>query len=84
MKIELGISVFSKRETMLGIQLTTHNGVMVKDNALYEERVIELSIGIIIAIVTIGFATTGEKINTPNNVMKAIEAFESEMDKVDK
>ena len=81
MKIEFGLSVFSKRETLLGIELTTHNGVSVKDGELCSERVVEFSIGIIFAIFTIGFVTIGEKIETPNNVMKAIEAFESEMDK---
>lgn len=81
MKIELGLSVFSKRETLLGLELTTHNGVSVKDGELCSERVVEFSIGIIFAIVTIGFVTLGNKIETPDNVMKAIEAFESEMDK---
>lgn len=81
MKVELGLSVFSKRETLLGIELTTHNGVSVKDGELCSERVVEFSIGIIFAIFTIGFVTLGNKIETPDNVMKAIEAFESEMDK---
>ena len=81
MKVEIGISVLSKRESLLGIELTTHNGVSVKDGELCSERVVELSIGIIFAIFTIGFVTTGEKLETPDNVMKAIEAFESEMDK---
>ena len=52
MKIELGLSVFSKRETLLGLELTTHNGVSVKDGELCSERVVEFSIGIIFAIVT--------------------------------
>lgn len=81
MKIELGLSVLSKRETLLGLQLTTHNGVSVKDGELCSERVVEFSIGIIFAIVTIGFVTLGNKIETPDNVLKALEAFESEMDK---
>ena len=81
MKIELGLSVLSKRETLLGLQLTTHNGIVAKDNGLYSERVVEFSIGIIFAIFTIGFVSIGNKIETPDNVMKAIEAFESEMDK---
>ena len=81
MKVELGMSVLSKRETLLGIELTTHNGVSVKDGELCSERVVEFSIGIIFAIFTIGFVTIGNKIETPDNVMKAIEAFESEMDK---
>ena len=81
MKVEFGLSVLSKRETLLGIELTTHNGVSVKDGELCSERVVEFSIGIIFAIFTIGFVTLGNKIETPNHVMKAIEAFESEMDK---
>ena len=81
MKVEFGLSVFSKRETLLGIELTTHNGVSVKDGELCSERVVEFSIGIIFAIFTIGFVSIGNKIETPDNVMKAIEAFESEMDK---
>ena len=35
MKIEFGLSVLSKRETLLGLQLTTHNGIVAKDNELY-------------------------------------------------
>ena len=81
MKVEFGLSVLSKRETLLGIELTTHNGVSVKDGELCSERVVEFSIGIIFAIFTIGFVSVGNKIETPDNVMKAIEAFESEMDK---
>ena len=81
MKVELGMSVLSKRETLLGLEITTHNGVSVKDGELCSERVVEFSIGIIFAIFTIGFVTLGNKIETPDNVMKAIEAFESEMDK---
>lgn len=81
MKVELGLSVLSKRETLLGLEITTHNGVSVKDGELCSERVVEFSIGIIFAILTIGFVTLGNKIETPDNVMKAIEAFEKEMDK---
>jgi hypothetical protein len=81
MKVELGLSVFSKRETLLGLELTTHNGVSVKGGELCSERVVEFSIGIIFAIFTIGFVTLGDKIDTPINVMKAMEAFEKEMDK---
>ena len=81
MKVEFGMSVFSKRETLLGIELTTHNGITANEDALYRERIVELSVGIIFAIFTLGFVSKGEKIETPNHVMKAIEAFESEMDK---
>ena len=81
MRVEFGLSVLSKRETLLGIELTTHNGVSVKDNELCSERVVEFSIGIIFAIFTIGFVTMGNKIETPDNVMKAMKAFENELEK---
>lgn len=81
MKIELALSVLSKRETLLGFELSTHNGVSVKDGELRSERVVEFSIGIIFAIFTIGFITIGEKLDTPENVLKAMKAFENEMDK---
>ena len=81
MKLEFGLSVFSKRETLLGIELTTHNGIVASEDTLYEQRVVEFSIGIIFAIFTIGFVTLGNKIETPDNVLKAMKAFESEMDK---
>jgi hypothetical protein len=83
MKIEFGISVLSKRETLLGIELTTHNGVSVNNGELCSERVVELSIGIVFAIFTIGFITLGNKIDIPDmdNVKRAMKAFENEMDK---
>jgi len=81
MKVELGMSVLSKRESLLGLELTTHNGVSIKDGELCSEQVVEFSIGIIFAIFTIGFVTLGNKIETPDNVLKAMEAFEKEMDK---
>ena len=83
MKLEFGLSVFSKRETLLGIELTTHNGIVASEDALYEQRVVEFSIGIIFAIFTLGFVSKGEKIETPEmeNVQRAMKAFESEMDK---
>jgi hypothetical protein len=83
MKVEFGLSVLSKRETLLGIELTTHNGVNVDNGELYDERVVELSIGIIFAIVTIAFVSKGQKLDVPEmeNMKKAIEAFEKEMDK---
>ena len=83
MKLEFGLSVFSKRETLLGIELTTHNGITANEGALYNERIVEFSIGIIFAIFTIGFVSKGEKIDTPemDNVQRAMKAFESEMDK---
>ena len=83
MKLEFGLSVFSKRETLLGIELTTHNGITQSEDALYRERIVELSIGIIFAIFTLGFVSKGEKIETPEmeNVQRAMKAFENEMDK---
>jgi hypothetical protein len=83
MKLEFGLSVFSKRETLLGIEITTHNGITTSEDGLYKERIVEFSIGIIIAIFTIGFVSKGEKIDTPemDNVQRAMKAFESEMDK---
>jgi hypothetical protein len=83
MKIELGFSIFSKRETLLGLELTTHNGVTAETDGLYNERVVEFSIGIVFAILTIGFVSMGEKLDMPemDNVKRAMKAFESEMDK---
>jgi hypothetical protein len=83
MKIELGFSVLSKRETLLGLQLSTHNGVTIEDGNFHSERIVEFSIGIVFAIFTIGFISIGDKIETPEmeNVKRAMEAFENEMDK---
>jgi hypothetical protein len=83
MKLELGFSIFSKRETLLGLQITTHNGVTAEEGGLYNERIVEFSIGIVFAIFTIGFVTIGEKLDIPemDNVKRAMEAFEKEMDK---
>lgn len=79
MKIELGLSVLSKRETLLGIQLSTHNGVNADDGELYSERVVEFSIGIIFAILTIGFVTTGEKIDMPDNLKESFDNIEKQI-----
>jgi hypothetical protein len=83
MRVEFGLSLFSKRETLLGFEITTHNGITADEDRLYNERIVEFSIGIIIAIFTIGFVSRGEKIETPDmdNVQRAMKAFESEMDK---
>ena len=83
MRVEFGMSVFSKRETLLGLEITTHNGITASEGALYNERIVELSVGICFAIFTIGFVSKGEKIDTPEmeNVQRAMKAFESEMDK---
>jgi hypothetical protein len=83
MKVEFGLSVLSSRETLLGFEITTHNGITASEDGLYRERIVELSIGIIFAIFTIGFVSKGEKIDTPDmdNVQRAMKAFENEMDK---
>jgi hypothetical protein len=83
MKVEFGMSVFSKRETLLGLEITTHNGITASEDGLYNERIVEFSIGICFAIFTIGFVSKGNKIDTPemDNVQRAMKAFESEMDK---
>ena len=83
MRVELGMSLFSKRETLLGLEITTHNGITASEDGLYKERIVELSVGIIFAIFTIGFVSKGEKIDTPDmdNVQRAMKAFESELDK---
>ena len=83
MKLEFGLSVFSKRETLLGLEITTHNGITASEDGLYDQRIVEFSIGIIIAIFTIGFVSKGQKIETPemDNVQRAMKAFESEMEK---
>ena len=89
MKLEFGLSVFSKRETLLGIELTTHNGVHVEDGNLYDQRVVEFSIGIIFAIFTIGFVSKGELLDRVSNkhadqMMKAIEQFEKDVNDFEK
>jgi len=83
MRVELGMSLFSKKETLLGLEITTHNGITASEDGLYNERIVEFSIGIIFAIFTLGFVSKGEKIDTPemDNVQRAMKAFESEMDK---
>jgi hypothetical protein len=83
MKIEFGVSVLSKRETLLGFEITTHNGINAEADGLYSERVVEFSIGIVFAIFTIGFISKGEKLETPDmdNVKRAMKAFENEMEK---
>ena len=89
MKLEFGLSVFSKRETLLGFEITTHNGVSVEDGNLYDQRVVEFSIGIIFAIVTIGFVSKGELLDRINDkhadqMLKAIEQFEKDVNDFEK
>ena len=80
MKIELALSVLSKRETLLGIGIESHNGVMVDEGELCQERLVECKFGFIFFIVKLIFVTKGNKIETNNNVMKAIQAFENELE----
>jgi len=89
MKLEFGLSVFSRSETLLGFEITTHNGVHVEDGNLYDQRVVEFSIGIIFAIFTIGFVSKGELLDRVSNkhadqMMKAIEQFEKDVNNFEK
>lgn len=89
MKVEFGMSVFSKRETLLGLEITTHNGVHVENGNLYDQRVVEFSIGIIFAIFTIGFVSKGELLDRVSDkhadqMMKAIEQFEKDVNNFEK
>ena len=85
MKLELALSVLSKRETLLGLGIETHNGVTVDDGQLCEERLVEFKFGFVFFIIKLIFVTKGNKIEAPdmftNNVMKAIQAFDSELKK---
>lgn len=89
MKVEFGMSVFSKRETLLGLEITTHNGVHVENGNLYDQRVVEFSIGTIFAIFTIGFVSKGELLDRVSDkhadqMMKAIEQFEKDVNNFEK
>jgi hypothetical protein len=57
--------------------------VTAQNDTLYSERAVEFSIGIVFAILTIGFVSMGEKLDIPemDNVKRAMKAFESEMEK---
>ncbi len=79
MKIEFGMSVLSKRESLLGLEIAQHNGVSVEDEHLCEESLVEIRLGFIFFIFTIVFAKRGDKIETPDKVMKAMKAFEDEL-----
>ena len=89
MKVEFGLSVFSRSETLLGIEITTHNGVHVEDGSLYDQRIVEFSIGICFAIFTIGFVSKGELLDRVSDkhadqMMKAIEQFEKDVNEIEK
>lgn len=63
MKVELRLSVLSKRETLLGIQVEQHNGINYDEGDFYNEREIEVNIGLIFFILGICFIQKGERIN---------------------
>ena len=81
MKVELGISILSKRKSLLGISIEQHRGVSVEDNELIEESLIQINIGLIFFILQINFVKLGDKIETPDNIMKAMKAFEDQLSK---
>lgn len=81
MKVELGISVLSKRKSLLGISIEQHRGVSVEDNELIEESLLQINMGLIFFILQINFVKLGDKIETPDNVMKAMKAFEDQLTK---
>jgi hypothetical protein len=82
MNIELGISVLSKRESLLGIDLQHHKGVTIIEKELHQESVTEFRIGLIFFIIKIAFVSIGEKLDMPemDNMKKAMEAFEKELE----
>ena len=63
MKVEFILSVLSKRESLLGIQIVQHNGINLDKGEFYHEREIEVSIGLIFFIVGLCFIQKGERIN---------------------
>jgi hypothetical protein len=81
MKVELGISILSKVKTLLGVSIEQHRGVSVEDEGLCEERLVQLNIGLIFFIIQINFVKLGDKIETPDNIMKAMKAFEDQLSK---
>lgn len=63
MKVEFRLSVLSKRESLLGIQIEQHNGINYDEGDFYNEREIEVNIGLIFFIVGLCFIQRGERIN---------------------
>ena len=89
MKLEFGLSVIRKSETLLGFEITTPNGVSLEDGNLYDQRIVEFSIGICFAIFTIGFVSKGELLDRVSDkhadqMMKAIEQFEKDVNEIEK
>ena len=79
MKLELGLSVLSKRESLLGIDIQTHNGMAREDNILYREKLVELRIGIIFAYISICFITKGEELEIPENIKETFDNIEKQI-----
>ena len=79
MKVELGLSVLSKRESLLGIDIQTHNGMVREDDIIYKEKLVELRIGIIFAFVSISFITKGEELEIPENLKKTFDNIEKQI-----
>lgn len=79
MKVELGLSVLSKRESLLGIDIQTHNGMVREDDIIYKEKLVELRIGIIFAFVSISFITKGEELEIPENLKQTFDNIEKQI-----
>lgn len=79
MKLELAFSVLSKTNTLLGINLETHYGIIRDDNLLQRERIIELRIGLVFMILSISFITKGEVIDMPDNIMETMNRMENHL-----
>lgn len=79
MKVELGLSVLSKRESLLGIDIQTHNGMVREDDIIYKEKLVELRIGIIFAYVSISFITKGEELEIPENLKQTFDNIEKQI-----
>ena len=79
MKIELGLSILSKRESLLGIDIQTHNGMVREDNILFKEKLVEFRIGIIFAYVSISFITKGEELEIPESIKETFDNIEKQI-----
>jgi len=78
MKVEFRLSVLSKRESLLGIQIVQHNGINLDKGEFYHEREIEVSIGLIFFIVGLCFIQKGERINEDEH-LRAMRKMMDEM-----
>lgn len=77
MKLQFGISLLSKTNTLLGINLETHYGITREDNLLQREQIIELRIGLIFMIVSISFITKGKATTLPDNIIETMTRMEN-------